>query len=100
VVEIRSDENQVVVGRKEDVFSRAVTAEGATWVSGEAPLKTEGLLAQVRYRHQAAPGRLQVLSGGRLTFQFDEPQWAVTPGQALVLYEEDRVLGGAWIRKR
>lgn len=100
VVEIRADANQVVVGGKEDVYAREVTAEGASWVSGEGPENTEGLLAQVRYRHHAAPGRLQVLSGGGVTFQFDEPQWAVTPGQALVFYEGDRVLGGAWIRKR
>ena len=99
VVEILADRNQVVVGREENVYSRTVEAEGASWIAGEAPGRTEGLLAQVRYRHQAAPGRLEVLPEGKVIFEFEGPQWAVTPGQALVFYDGDRVLGGAWISR-
>ena len=61
----------------------------------ERPIKAQ---AQIRYRHRAAPGSLEVISSDEVKFIFDEPQWAVTPGQALVCYEGERVLGGGWIR--
>ena len=53
--------------------------------------------AEIRYRHAAASARVAV-EGERLRVQFDEPQFGVTPGQAVVLYDGDRVLGGGWIR--
>jgi tRNA-specific 2-thiouridylase len=55
--------------------------------------------AQIRYRHRPAAGHLEVIASDKVEFIFDEPQWAVTPGQALVCYEGGRVLGGGWIRK-
>ena len=97
VMRIEAEENRIVVGRKEDPYSRQVEAEGASWVSGEAPGESEGLLGQVRYRHRGAPGRLRVLTAGRVTFEFEEPQWAITPGQALAIYQGEQLLGGAWI---
>jgi len=99
VIEIRAEENQVVVGRKEDLFSSHVEAEDVSWISGAPPREGEGFLGQIRYRHKPAQGRLQILSAERVVFEFEEPQWAVTPGQALVVYEGERVLGGGWIRK-
>jgi tRNA-specific 2-thiouridylase len=99
VMEIRAEENQVVVGRKEDLFSTHVEAEGVNWVSGKLPCQGEVLLGQIRYRHKPARGRLQILSAEMVTFEFEEPQWAVTPGQALVIYKGERVLGGGWITK-
>jgi tRNA-specific 2-thiouridylase len=97
VMEIRAEENRIIVGRKEDLYSRRVEAGDAYWISGEPPDETESLLAQVRYRHKAAPGRLQVLPEGKLIFEFSDPQWAITPGQAVVIYQGDQVLGGGWI---
>jgi tRNA-specific 2-thiouridylase len=97
VKEIRPDTNEVVVGRREDLYSRRVQAECFAWVCGEPSQKVIKAHAQVRYRHRAAPGRLEVLSKDRVDFIFDEPQWAIAPGQALVCYEGEKVLGGGWI---
>ena len=94
------EKNTVTVGRKEELFTSQVVAEDFHWTT-ERPLTGEmEVLAQIRYRHQAAPGRLTVLSEGRVRFEFEEPQWAITPGQALVCYDGERVLGGGWICKR
>jgi len=97
VKEIRSEVNQVVVGRKEELFSVNVDAEDFNWI-GRPPSKgVFKVQAQIRYRHEAAPGLLEVLSPDEVRFIFDKPQWGVTPGQALACYDGDRLLGGGWI---
>jgi len=53
--------------------------------------------AQIRHRHQAAPATVRALGDARAEVVFDAPQIAVTPGQAVVFYDDDRVLGGGWI---
>ena len=97
VKEIRPDTNEVVVGRREDLYAKRVQAEHFSWICGEPPQRVMKAHAQVRYRHRAAPGRLEVLSRDRVDFIFDEPQWAITPGQALVCYDGETVWGGGWI---
>ena len=52
--------------------------------------------AQIRHRHTAAPGRVRELENGQAEFYFDEPQPAITPGQAVVFYYNDTVIGGGW----
>ena len=98
VKEINPRRRQIVVGRKEHLFSTLVDAEGFNWLEDASAWDAKRLLAQIRYRHSAAPGRLEVLSPKVVRFEFEEPQWAITPGQALVCYEGDRVIGGGWIR--
>jgi tRNA-uridine 2-sulfurtransferase len=100
VAEIHPERGRVIVGRKEDLFSTVVEAEGFNWLDEAARHDGRRLHAQIRYRHGAAPGRMEVLSHEEVRFEFEEPQWAVTPGQALVCYEGDRVIGGGWIRRR
>jgi len=97
VKEIRPGSNEVVVGRRETLYSRKVEAESFNWLNGAPPQDISKAEAQIRYRHSAAPGRLEVVSPDKVIFVFDEPQWAVTPGQALVCYEGERLLGGGWI---
>jgi len=53
--------------------------------------------AQIRHRHAAAAGRVRALGRDRAEFIFDTPQSAVTPGQAVVFYDGDVVVGGGWI---
>jgi tRNA-specific 2-thiouridylase len=99
VKEIRPGTNEVVVGRKESLYLTRLEAHGFNWI-GEVPAQSVmEAQAQIRYRHRPAPGRLEVISSDKVAFIFDEPQWAVAPGQALVCYEGERVLGGGWIRK-
>ena len=89
--------NRVMVGRKEDLFSSDVSATDFHWISPFEPDGRETISAQIRYRHRPASGRLEALSSTRVRFIFDQPQMAITPGQALALYYGDRVLGGGWI---
>lgn len=99
VKEIRPGTNEVVVGRKETLYSTRLEAHRFNWI-GEVPAgRVMEAQAQIRYRHRPAPGHLEIISPDKVGFIFDEPQWAVAPGQALVCYEGERVLGGGWITK-
>ena len=99
VKEILPEKNLIIVDRREALFSNRVEAHDFNWLGGESPEKKRNVSAQVRYRHRPAPGTLSFMGQGRVRFEFNEPQWAITPGQALVCYEGDRVLGGGWIEK-
>jgi tRNA-specific 2-thiouridylase len=97
VKEIRPEGKAVVVGRREELYTRSLKAESFHWIGDPLSGSVTGVLAQIRYRHRPAPGLLEVLSADTVRFVFDEPQWAITPGQALVCYEGERVIGGGWI---
>jgi tRNA-specific 2-thiouridylase len=97
VKEIRPEANEVVVGRKETLYLTRLETHGFSWLAEMPARRVMDVQAQIRYRHKPASGRFEVISSDKATFVFDEPQWAVTPGQALVCYEGERVLGGGWI---
>jgi tRNA-specific 2-thiouridylase len=97
VVALRPERREVVAGRREELLSRRVEAESFFWTSGPPRETSLRGRAQVRYRHAASSGRLERLEDDRARFLFERPQRAVTPGQALVCYDGDRVLGGGWI---
>ena len=99
VMEIRPEENEVVVGRKEDLFSTLVEAESFNWLDGKPPAERARVLAQIRYRHIPGSGWLDGITPGEVKFAFEELQWGITPGQALVCYEGERLLGGGWIKR-
>jgi len=90
---------RVIVGRNEDLLRATLTAKNMNWVS-IAPI-TAPIRAQVKIRnkHLAADATISPIGSNatRIEVHFDEPQRAVTPGQAAVLYDGDRVLGGGWI---
>jgi tRNA-uridine 2-sulfurtransferase len=67
------------------------------WISGHAPDITRGYAAKTRYRQQDAACRITALHDDRASFVFDEPQWAVTPGQSVVVYDGEVCLGGGII---
>jgi tRNA-specific 2-thiouridylase len=97
VLSIDLANNQVMVGAKEDLLARGMVAEGMHWVSIPPPQGEFRALGQIRYRHHAASCCVIPREAGEVTVTFDEPQEAITPGQALVLYQDDCVLGGGWI---
>ena len=98
VLEIKPDAAQVVVGSRDALGRTQLTATGVNWVSGAAPADWLRVSAQIRHRHQAAPARVRLSqTNERIELEFDAPQTAVTPGQAVVFYEGDEVLGGGWI---
>ncbi|MCX7045785.1 MAG: tRNA 2-thiouridine(34) synthase MnmA [Candidatus Sumerlaeota bacterium] len=99
VTQIDMERNRVIVGPREATFSSALVAEDVNYVSIpplDKPLRCE---AQIRYRHAAVPAMAEPLDpdGARLRIVFDEPQSAITPGQAAALYQDDLLLAGGWI---
>jgi tRNA-specific 2-thiouridylase len=97
VLRIAPPTNQVVVGHKEDLLAGGLVANGMYWVSIPSPRKEFRALGKIRYRHAGAACRVTPRGEAEVVVQFDEPQEAITPGQALVLYQDDCLLGGGWI---
>jgi tRNA-uridine 2-sulfurtransferase len=97
VVDIDADEAAVTVGPREDLERTTLTASRVNWISGETPPAPRRARARIRHRHQEAPATITPLDGGRASVVFDAPQTAITPGQAVVFYEGDYVIGGGWI---
>jgi len=99
VVEIRPETNQVVLGYKEELFSSGLRATAVNWLidppGGEIVAR-----AVIRYRHPGVEARLYVENPSEVQVIFDEPQAAVAPGQAVAFYQEERLLGGGWIKER
>jgi tRNA-specific 2-thiouridylase len=98
VIATNPAEQKVVVGRNDDLLRGRLTAKDVNWISIppiDAPVRAE---VKIRNRHLAAPATLNPTSEpSRVEVRFDEPQRAVTPGQAAVFYNADLVLGGGWI---
>jgi tRNA-specific 2-thiouridylase len=97
VLEIRPGSSEVVVGPRDALGRTALTASQVNWVGGVPPVAWQLVTAQIRHRHDAASGRVRAMDGARAELEFDEPQTAITPGQAVVFYDGDVVLGGGWI---
>jgi tRNA-specific 2-thiouridylase len=97
VVRIDAARNAVVVGDDEELFSRELTASSLNWIAGVPPAREFRAEARIRYAAEPAPCTTRV-DGGILAVSFDEPQRAVAPGQSVVLYDGDTVLGGGVIR--
>jgi len=97
VIEIRTGSRAVVAGPREALYSIGLDAESPHWLSGAAPSASLSVRAQIRYRHAPADARLEVQGTDRVRVRFERAQRAVTPGQAVVFYREDEVLGGAVI---
>jgi tRNA-specific 2-thiouridylase len=97
VLAIDAPSARVTVGPKQALDRTSLAASGVNWASGAAPARWAPASAQIRHRHTAAAGRVRALDDGRAEFEFDQPQSAITPGQAVVFYEGEEVLGGGWI---
>lgn len=96
VMKIDPKTNTITLGEKGMEFSKSLIAEDVNFISGEAP--TEPIRVQVKVRYQAKPAPATLFAeNGRVKIDFDEPQRAVTPGQAAVFYDGDIVLGGGTV---
>ena len=96
VVRIESDTRRVVIGGHDELARRDLTARLCNWLVDVPPGEFR-CDAQIRYNSAAAPATANTVSDGRLKILFDEPRYGVAPGQAVVCYRGDRVLGGGWI---
>ena len=97
VVGIDAARDTVTVGPRAALERRSLTAGGVNWIAGAAPAAGARVTAQIRHRHPEAAATITPLDDARVQVEFDAPQSAVAPGQALVIYDGDVVLGGGWI---
>ncbi|RPJ53812.1 MAG: tRNA 2-thiouridine(34) synthase MnmA [Acidobacteria bacterium] len=98
VVRLDLGRNTVIVGYKEDVYSRGLIAERLNWMANGAPSEAMRASVKIRARHPEAAATIE-MQGDTASIVFDSPQMAVTPGQAAVFYRGEQVLGGGWIRQ-
>jgi tRNA-uridine 2-sulfurtransferase len=97
VVGIDAAQQSVTVGPKTALERDELTASGVNWIAGIEPVAGTRVTARIRHRHLEAAASIEPLPGGRVRIRFDEPQTAVAPGQAAVMYDGDVVVGGGWI---
>ncbi len=97
VLRIDADSGDVTVGPRSSLDRTTLTASGMNWVAVDEPASWIPVAAQIRHRHAPAAGRVRAVENGHAEFVFDAPQPAITPGQAVVFYDGDVVVGGGWI---
>ncbi|MBO4353936.1 MAG: tRNA 2-thiouridine(34) synthase MnmA [Clostridia bacterium] len=97
VCKIDVEKNTVTLGEDRDLFSTELTVGDFNWISGEAPRDPFKCDAKIRYRQKQQPATVFPLEDEKVKIVFDEPQRAITPGQAAVLYDGETVLGGGAI---
>ena len=90
--------NKLVVGAEEELYSKGLEASGFNWTAG-APGPGERLTASIRYRHAGVGCGVSLTSDSTVTVNFKTPEKSVTPGQAVVIYRGDEVVGGGWIER-
>ena len=99
VLQIKGDAHQVVVGGPESLYSRTLRAHRANLISVESLREPMRVAVKIRHRHEPAAAMIEQSrdNDAEVLVTFDEPQRAITPGQAAVFYDGDVVVGGGWI---
>ena len=95
--------NILIVAQGHDnpaLFHKELMANQVHWISGSSPKKLSGLSAKIRYRQADQNCQITHIKQDQCTVTFDQPQFAVTPGQSIVFYQGDECLGGAIIDVR
>jgi len=97
VIQIKGDAKQVIVGGQEELYSQTLCTHRINLISMPDITEPTRATVKIRHRHEAAPATLQQTADDEVTVTFDEPQRAITPGQAAVFYDREVVIGGGWI---
>jgi len=97
VIQINGDSGQVVVGSGEELYSQTLRARRVNLIAIEDVTEPMQVTVKIRHRHEPAAALLERTGGDELLVSFEQPQRAVTPGQAAVFYDGDVVVGGGWI---
>ncbi len=99
VVDIDPTENRVTLGEKAELLKTTLVANDINLIGDRISRAAEELrcAAKIRYNHPPQPATVRLSGAGEITVRFDEPQSAITPGQAVVCYDNEVVLGGGWI---
>lgn len=100
VVQIERARNQIIVGEEDELEALEFTARGVNWIAFEIPTEPVRAQVKIRYRHDPAPATIHALPDAHARIVFDEPQRAITPGQATIFYDGDEVVGGGWIERQ
>ncbi len=99
VIQTDAATSRVVVGKSEELMKRVLIAGKLNWISIESLTTPIRVKAQIRNRHEAADATVSNAEDGTVEVRFDTPQRAITPGQAVVFYDNEVVVGGGWIRE-
>lgn len=97
VAKINPVTNQITLAPNDCLLTNTLNAKNFNWIAFEVPPKTLRAKAKVRYRQKECPATITVTGKDTVHVKFDTPQRAITPGQSIVLYDEDIVLGGGII---
>lgn len=97
VLRKNAQDNTILLGDNEDLFTSVLTADRVNWISGETPASPLRVTAKTRYSQTEAAATVHPLPDGRIRVEFDAAQRAITAGQAVVLYDGEQVLGGGTI---
>jgi tRNA-specific 2-thiouridylase len=95
---IDAERRTVTVAQKAELACNGLVADGASWIADRPEPVGARIEARIRYRHTPVAATLTRSDDDQVEIRFDEPVFAVTPGQATVFYRGDEVIGGAWIR--
>ena len=96
VTAIRPESREVVLGPREELATRSFVATDVNWI-GEGDVTGQQVTVKVRAAHKGVLAELEKLDAGRVRVTFFDPEEAISPGQAAVFYDHDRMLGGGWI---
>ncbi len=97
VIQINGADKQVTVGGEEELYSRTLRGRSVNFISVDDLQEPMRVVVKIRHRHEAASAVIEKTEADEVLVTFDEPQRAITPGQAAVFYDGDVVVGGAWI---
>ena len=97
VIQINNDTRQVVVGKDEELYSCTLLARRVNLISTADLREPMRVAVKIRHKHQPAPAVIEAAGPDEVLISFDDPQRAITPGQAAVFYDGDLVVGGGWI---
>ena len=97
VININGAAGQVTVGNTEDLLATRLFAHRMNWIAFDELREPVRVHAKIRHRHEPSPATIEPAANGETLVTFDAPQRAITPGQAVVFYRDDIVVGGGWI---
>lgn len=91
--------NRIVAGPRKEVMKNSLVADRLNWIAIKSISKPVRVMARIRYNHKKAKATVTKIGEGSVRVDFNEPQAAPTPGQAVVFYDKDVVIGGGWIKE-
>ncbi|MEE8185237.1 MAG: tRNA 2-thiouridine(34) synthase MnmA [Thermodesulfobacteriota bacterium] len=99
VLEINKEENRVIVGGKNELFADGLIATDINWIAIDGLNRPLAAETKIRYGHKGMESTIHPMKENSVAVRFKMPQMAITPGQAAVFYQGDKVIGGGWIKR-